>query len=74
MREAKVDRHPSRFFLREAVGVRTGQRFDEGALAVIHMARGSDDEMLEAGHQQLFSKYLNEFVAAIRRPTRCESR
>jgi hypothetical protein len=42
-REAEVNRHLAFAFFFEAVGVDAGQRFDEGGLAVIHVAGGADN-------------------------------
>ena len=52
MREAEVDRDPSRFLIRQTVGIRAGQRFDQRTLAVIHVTSGGDDEMLRFCHRK----------------------
>ena len=49
MREAEVDRDAASLFLGQTVGVDAGQRFDQRAFAVIHVAGGGHDEMPD-GH------------------------
>jgi len=44
VREAEVDRHAAGLLLGQPVGVRAGQRLDERALAVVHVAGGADDD------------------------------
>ena len=50
MRKSEINRDPSQFLFRKTIGVRAGERLDQRALAVIHMARRCHDEMLNAGH------------------------
>jgi hypothetical protein len=45
LREAEVDGDLSRFFFGEAIGINSAERFDEGALAVIDVAGGCENEM-----------------------------
>src|SRR5690349_7889045 len=40
---AQIDGDAARLLLLEAVGIDAGQRFDQGGLAVVDMARGADD-------------------------------
>ena len=42
--EAEVDRDPARLLLGETVGVGPGQRLHEGALAVVDVSRGADED------------------------------
>src|SRR4029077_8024053 len=41
-RVAELDRDAARLFLRQPVGVRSGQRFDETRLAVVDVPRGAE--------------------------------
>src|ERR1700677_2059522 len=43
-REAKIDGNAAPFFLRQAISVNSGERTDQGRLAVIDMAGGSNDD------------------------------
>jgi hypothetical protein len=45
MGEAEVNRDAARFFLGQPVGVDAGQRFDQGAFAMVHVTGGGHDEM-----------------------------
>src|SRR5438309_4745702 len=45
LREAELDRDSSRFFLGQAIGINSGERFDKGALAVIDVTGGCENEM-----------------------------
>ena len=47
--EAEVDRNAARLFLRQAVGVDAGQRFDQQRLAVVDVACGGDDHLVNTG-------------------------
>ena len=44
VREPEVDRDPAFLFFFEPIGIGTGERAHERALAVIDVARGSDDD------------------------------
>ena len=46
MRETEVNCDAARFFLRQTVGVRAGQRLDQRALAMINVARRRNNEMV----------------------------
>src|SRR5471030_2773686 len=46
---AEVDRDAARLLILEAVGIDSGQRFDQRGLAVIDMARGADDHGTSPG-------------------------
>ena len=46
MRETEVNCDAARFFLRQTVGVRAGQRLDQRALAMINVARRGNNEMV----------------------------
>ena len=48
VREAEVDGDAAPLLFFQAVGIDPGQRFDERGLAVIDVARGSDDDVLHA--------------------------
>jgi len=48
--EAELDGDLSRFFLGQAIGISSGERFDQRALAVIDVTGGRENEML-FGHQ-----------------------
>src|SRR4029077_5532860 len=50
--EAEVDGDPSRFLIRQAVGIRTGQCFDQRTLSVIHVTSSRDDVMLWLSHRK----------------------
>src|SRR5712671_5119573 len=50
VRKAKVDGDSSRFFFGKAVGINSGERLNQSTLAMIHVARGSNDEMLRIRH------------------------
>src|SRR5262249_31082830 len=50
MREADVNGDAAAFFLFEAVGIDTGQRFDQRGLAVIDVAGGANDYGLHANN------------------------
>ena len=52
-RKPEVDRQPAGLLLREAVGVRTGERQDERRLAVVDVARGRH------GHHRLSGRVLD---------------
>src|SRR5450755_3339048 len=43
VRKAYVDGNAARFFLRQAVGIHLGQRFDKRGLAMVDVACGGDD-------------------------------
>ncbi len=43
-RETEVNGDAAAFFFFEAVGMRAGQRLDEGGFAVVDMAGGADDD------------------------------
>src|SRR6266699_41867 len=45
LREAELDRDFSRFFLGQSIGINSGERFDKGALAVIDVTGGCENEM-----------------------------
>jgi hypothetical protein len=45
LREAQVDGDLSRFFFGEAIGINSAERFDKGALAVIDVTGGCENEM-----------------------------
>jgi hypothetical protein len=49
MREAKVNRDTASLFLGQTVGIDAGQRFDQRAFAVVHVAGGGHNEMTN-GH------------------------
>jgi hypothetical protein len=46
MREAKLDRDLSRFFLRQAIGIGSREGFNQRALAVIDVTGSRENEML----------------------------
>jgi hypothetical protein len=46
--EAEIDRDAARLFLRQPVGVDSGERFDQGGLAVINVTGGRENEMPHA--------------------------
>ena len=43
--EAEIDRDTARLFFGQAIGVSSSQRFDEGALAVIDVSSGRENEV-----------------------------
>lgn len=45
MGETEIEGDASRFFFRQAIGIGAGERFNECALAVIHVSGGGDDEI-----------------------------
>jgi len=45
LREAELDGDLSRFFFGEAIGINSAERFDKGALAVIDVTGGCENEM-----------------------------
>jgi len=47
--ETEVDGDAAAFFLFEAIGVRAGQGFDQGGLAMVDVAGGADDDAFELG-------------------------
>src|SRR5579872_133264 len=52
MRKAKIDSNSARLFLRKAVGINSGERLDQRALAMIHVTCGSNDEMFWLCHRK----------------------
>ena len=48
--EAELDGDLSRFFLGQAIGISSGERFDQRALAVIDVTGGCENEMFR-GHR-----------------------
>jgi hypothetical protein len=51
MCETKVNGDSAKLLFGQAVGIGAGQRFDQGALAMIHVSRGGKNEMSDDGHQ-----------------------
>ena len=47
VRKSEVDGDSPRFLFRQAVWIRARQRFDQCALAVIHMACGGQNEVMK---------------------------
>ena len=50
MRETEVDGDAARLLFGKAVGIGAGERFDQRAFAVVHVAGGGEDEMAWHGH------------------------
>ena len=44
-REAEIDGDAAAFFLGEAIGMRAGERFDEGGFAVVDVPGGANDDV-----------------------------
>src|SRR5262245_8997636 len=51
--EAEIDRDPATLFLLPTVGVDSGQCLDEGSLAMVDVARGTDYEATHAPRSQM---------------------
>jgi predicted Fe-Mo cluster-binding NifX family protein len=54
--ESKVNRDPPAFLILEAVGMSARQSLDEGGLAVIDMAGGTDDDVLHELEMRLCAR------------------
>ena len=45
MRKSQINRDAAGFFFGQTIGIRSGQRFDECALAMVDVTCGGEDEM-----------------------------
>ena len=67
MGEAQLDGDAARLFLLEPIGIDAGQRLDEGALAVVDVAGGADDEVTSSLLALVRSRSAGPLLAGVRR-------